>query len=85
MPAAGVDQRDAHRRPPGGGQAEQVDSGQRPAGAAADDGDDRPAAADRGVAVTHVFETHIHNDYVTARAGTGPVPPLRCWRPPATR
>ena len=23
------------------------------------------AAADRGVAVTHVFETHIHNDYVS--------------------
>ena len=22
-------------------------------------------AADRGVAVTHVFETHIHNDYVS--------------------
>jgi hydroxyacylglutathione hydrolase len=23
------------------------------------------AAADRGVAITHVFETHMHNDYVT--------------------
>jgi hydroxyacylglutathione hydrolase len=22
-------------------------------------------AASRGIAVTHVFETHIHNDYVT--------------------
>jgi hypothetical protein len=33
VPAVGVDQRDARRRPPGGGLAEQVDGGQRAAGA----------------------------------------------------
>ena len=47
VPAAGVDQHDADRRPPGGGQAEQVDSGQRAARAPADDRDDRPVASVR--------------------------------------
>src|ERR1700734_844721 len=34
-------------------------------------------AAGRGISVTRVFETHIHNDYVSGGLALAPAPPRR--------
>ena len=60
-----VDQRDAQAAPSAGREAEQVDNGQRAAGAPADDRDDRPAVAGK-IGGVHAFTITQYVDRINS-------------------
>jgi hypothetical protein len=63
--AVTVNQGDVQRPPPGGGQTEQVDGGERAAGAPADDRDDGPVAV-RKIGGVHPFTLPYYLDRINS-------------------